>query len=160
MNSFLRNRTPSRQFGLLLVFVFGTLLLAAPALGLSLRDAREDGAQCWRPHEFNIVLSTFLVMSAGRLALGVTSLAGSVSGGLAYSNPTRPGCGHDIDCLRVGLIGAFDDERAQTWLRHQPHGPRGQTHHRRRRTAEPGWLTLCALYSPIFFPSVRWHFGD
>ena len=89
MNSFLRNRTPSRQFGLLLVFVFGTLLLAASALGLSLRDAREDGAQCWRPHEFNIVFSTFLVMSAGWLALGVTSLAGSVSGGLAYSNPTR-----------------------------------------------------------------------
>ena len=87
MNSFLRNRTPSRQFGLLLVFVFGTLLLAASALGLSLRDAREDGAQCWRPHEFNIVFSTFLVMSAGRLALGVTSLAGSVSGGLAYSDP-------------------------------------------------------------------------
>ena len=89
MNSFLRNRTPSRQVGLLLVFVFGTLRRTALAFGLSLRDAREDGAQCWRPHEFNIVLSTFWVISAGGPAMGVTSLAGGVSGRLAHSGLTR-----------------------------------------------------------------------
>lgn len=47
VNSFLRHRTPSRQVGMLLVFVFGTLLLVVVlAFDLSLRDAREDGAQC------------------------------------------------------------------------------------------------------------------
>ena len=65
VNSFLRHHMPSRQVGLLLVFVFGTLLVVIVlAFDLSLRDRRKDGAQSKHLDEFNTFLSAFWVMSA------------------------------------------------------------------------------------------------